>query len=94
MYIDKRHEDIILYKIYNPEEYQKYDNYDAIAVQTLLKFLKITTALCAKLYRYNPEQFEVVFVERYVEDNPNYVHRFTIHYNEIYARVLIRRTKR
>lgn len=26
----KRHEDLILYKQYNPEEYPKYDNYDAI----------------------------------------------------------------
>jgi hypothetical protein len=28
--ISKRHEDLILYKKYNPEEYLKYDNYDAI----------------------------------------------------------------
>ena len=30
--IPKRHEDLILYKTYNPEEYPKYDNYDAINV--------------------------------------------------------------
>ena len=28
----KRHEDLILYKEYSPEEYPKYDNYDAIEV--------------------------------------------------------------
>ena len=30
--IKKRHEDLILYKEYTPEEYPKYDNYDAIEV--------------------------------------------------------------
>ena len=28
----KRHEDLILYKKYSPDEYPKYDNYDAINV--------------------------------------------------------------
>lgn len=30
--IQKRHEDLILYKTYNPKEYPTYDNYDAIEV--------------------------------------------------------------
>jgi Adenine-specific methyltransferase EcoRI len=30
--IKKRHENLILYKKYTPEEYPKYDNYDAIEV--------------------------------------------------------------
>jgi hypothetical protein len=30
--IKKRHEDLIMYKKYNPEEYPKYGNYDAIEV--------------------------------------------------------------
>jgi Adenine-specific methyltransferase EcoRI len=28
----KRHEDLILYKAYNPDEYPTYGNYDAIEV--------------------------------------------------------------
>ena len=31
--IEKRHEELILYKKYTPEEYPKYDNYDAINVK-------------------------------------------------------------
>lgn len=27
--IEKRHEDLILFRKYNPEDYPKYDNYDA-----------------------------------------------------------------
>ena len=44
--------------------------------------------------KYNPEQFEIVGLDRYVEDNENYGHRFTIAGNEIYARILIRKKKR
>ena len=32
----KRHEDLILYKRYSPEEYPKYDNYDAINVDRIV----------------------------------------------------------
>lgn len=43
------------------------------------------------LDKYNPNQFEIVGIDRYVEDNPNYGHRFTINDKEIYARILIKR---
>ena len=33
--IDKRHEEMILYKSYTPEEYPKYENFDAIDVGTV-----------------------------------------------------------
>lgn len=43
------------------------------------------------LDKYNPEQFEIVGLDRYVEDNPHYGHRFTIKEKETYTRILIRR---
>ena len=43
------------------------------------------------LYKYCPEQFEIVGIDRYVENNPNYGKRFTINGKEIYARILIRK---
>ena len=42
------------------------------------------------LDKYNPEQFEIIGLDRYVEDNPRYGHRFTINGRETYARVLIK----
>lgn len=42
------------------------------------------------LDKYNPEQFEIVGLDRYVEDNPHYGHRFKINDRETYARVLIK----
>ena len=45
------------------------------------------------LNKYNPEQFEIIGLDRYVPDNPRYGHRFTINGRETYARVLIKRRK-
>jgi hypothetical protein len=62
--INKRHEDLILYKNYSPEEYPKYDNYDAINVDKTKEIpvdydgnigVPITF-----LDKYNPEQFEII----------------------------------
>ena len=43
------------------------------------------------LDKYNPEQFEIVGLDRYVPDNPRYGHRFTINGRETYARILVKR---
>ena len=60
----KRHEDLILYKRYSPEEYVTYDNYDAINVDRTAEIpmdwdgamgVPITF-----LDKHNPEQFEIL----------------------------------
>ena len=43
------------------------------------------------LDKYCPTQFESVGLDRYVEDNPNYGHRFNLNGKEMYARILIKR---
>ena len=60
----QRHEDLILYKHYKPDEYPKYDNYDAINVD------KTTFIPCdyfdemgvpiTFLDKYNPDQFDII----------------------------------
>jgi hypothetical protein len=96
--IAKRHEDLILYKQYTPEEYPKYDNYDAINVNKTLDipvdYDGVIGVPITFLDKYNPNQFEIVGLDRYVEDNPQYGHRFTIDGKETYARILIRRRHR
>lgn len=91
----KRHEELILYKTYTPEEYPTYDNYDAINVDKVaeipMDYDGVMGVPITFLDKYNPEQFEIVGIDRYVEDNPNYGHRFKINQKEIYARILIRR---
>ena len=92
--ISKRHEEMILYKNYTPEEYPKYDDYDAINVDKTKEIPKDYFGLMGVpvtfIDKYNPEQFEIVGLDRYVPDNPRYGRRFTINGKEIYARILIR----
>ena len=43
------------------------------------------------LDKYNHSQFEILGLDRYVDNNQNYGHRFNLNGKEIYARVLIKR---
>ncbi len=60
----QRHEDLILYKHYTPEEYPKYDNYDAINVNVTndipCDYEGVMGVPITFLDKYNPDQFEVV----------------------------------
>ena len=38
-----------------------------------------------------PTQFRIVGLDRYVENNPRYGHRFTLNGKETYARILIQK---
>ena len=61
---NKRHEELILYKKYNPEEYPKYDNYNAINVNKVADipcdYDGVMGVPITFLDKYNPEQFEIV----------------------------------
>ncbi len=78
----------------NKNSYRKYDNYDAIEIPFTngipSDFEGIMGVPISFLDKYCPEQFEIIGIDRYVEDNPNYGRRFTIDNKEIYARILIR----
>ena len=69
----KRHEDIILYKTYTPEEFPTYENYNAINVDKTKDIPKDYNGVMGVpitfLHYYNPEQFEIIDI------NP---HFFTI----------------
>lgn len=62
--VAKRHEKLILWKNYTPEEYQTYDNYSAINVDKVSEipcdYDGVMGVPITFLDRYNPEQFEVV----------------------------------
>lgn len=62
--IAKRHEDLILYKIYNPDEYPSYDNYNAIEVRKVaeipMDYYGVMGVPITFMDKYNPEQFEIV----------------------------------
>ncbi len=60
----KRHEFLDLYKHYTPEEYPRYDNYDAINVDKVADipcdYDGVMGVPITFLDKYNPEQFELI----------------------------------
>ena len=60
----ERHENLILYKKYNPEEYPKYENYDAINVNRTeeipIDYDGVMGVPITFMDKYNPEQFEII----------------------------------
>jgi hypothetical protein len=61
---EKRHEDLILYKRYSPEEYPTYDNYDAIEVARVedipMDYDGAMGVPISFLDKHNPAQFEIL----------------------------------
>lgn len=95
--IPKRHEDLDLVCKYTSKEYPKYDNYDAIEVGKVANipcdYDGVMGVPVTFLTKYSPEQFDILGLDRYMADNPNYGHRFTIKGKESYARILIKNKK-
>ena len=62
--IKKRHEDLILYKTYNAQDYPKYENLDAIDVEKVAEipydYYGLMGVPDTLLDQYNPEQFEIL----------------------------------
>jgi len=61
---NERYEDLILGKKYTPEEYPKYDNYDAINVDVTkdipMDYSGVMGVPITFLDKYNPQQFEII----------------------------------
>ena len=61
---DKRHEELILYRTYTPEDYPTYDNYDAIVVSKTneipMDWVGAMGVPITFLDKYNPDQFEII----------------------------------
>ena len=97
----ERHEDLILYKTYNIEDYPKYDNYDAINVDKTtdipVDYDGVIGVPITFLDKYNPDQFEIIdAIGRYSmtkgptpETQGKYL--TDINGKHKYARILIRR---
>ena len=66
--IEKRHENMPLFRYYNPEEYPKYDNYDAIDVAKTADipcdYYEAIGVPITFLTKFNPEQFELLGIDK------------------------------
>ncbi|MDO5150801.1 MAG: adenine-specific methyltransferase EcoRI family protein [Oscillospiraceae bacterium] len=62
--IQKRHENLILYRTYSENDYQKYDNYNAINVDKVseipIDYAGVMGVPITFMDKYNPEQFQIV----------------------------------
>ena len=91
----KRHEDLILYKKYSPDEYPKYDNYDAINVNKTdhipVDYAGEMGVPITFLDKHNPSQFEIIGMDRpLITQLTGKQSRFKIKGKEIFARIVIR----
>lgn len=90
--VKKHQEDIIPYKHYTPEEYPKYDNYDAINVNSFkeipMDYDGVMGVPITFLDKYNPEQFEIIKFRKGNDEKD-----LAINGKCPYFRILIRRKK-
>ena len=98
----KRHEELLLYKKYNTEEYPKYDNYDAIEVSKVtdipMDYDGVMGVPITFLGKYCPEQFEIVDLNPHFFSmiakglpKPKQLSLQNVNRKDPYARVLIKR---
>ncbi len=95
--IKKRHENIVLNKLYSKKDYPKYDNYDAINVNKVTEiprnykgFIGVPITF---LEKYNPNQFEIIGkMSTTKTDDYNFGYPF-LNGKKIYARIVIKTKK-
>ena len=92
----KRHQDLILYKKYTPEEYPKYDNYDAIEVSKTkdipCDYDGAMGVPITFLDKFNPKQFEILGMDDHRLQYPEWRGRGPdLNGKPIYRRIIIKR---
>ncbi len=101
--IEKRHEDMTLFRMYSPEVYPKYDNYDAIEVGKTADipcdYYGVMGVPVTFMQYYNPNQFEILGTSANGQVSESVkISGFKIYNNPFiagvpkYQRVFIRRT--
>lgn len=95
--IQKRHEEIILYKTYNPTDYPHYDNYDAINVDKTqdipVDYDGVIGVPMTFMYKYCPDQFDIVGILNHGCDNEFDLAKPILNGKELYTRIAIIRKK-
>ena len=100
----ERHEDLILYKKYNKEEYPKYDNYNAININKTkdipVDYKGVMGVPITFLDKYNPKQFEILGSDYDIKqgllpalvnvDWKGKIDRGYVNNNRLYSRIFIK----
>lgn len=96
--ISKRHEELIMYKKYTPEEYPSFDNYPAINVDKVneipMDYEGIIGVPITFMNKYNPEQFELLGITDRANSSGLRTKKYTAddlpNYNDLNARGVIK----
>ena len=87
--VTKRHEKLVLRKKYRPEEYPRYDNYDAINVDRIsdipVDYDGVMGVPISFMDRYNPDRFEIIKFRKGDDDKD-----LSVNGKTKYCRILIR----
>ena len=101
--IPKRNQELVLYRKYNPEDYPKYDNYDAIEVGKTADIPEdyegVMGVPITFMDKYNPEQFEIVGASESegkgfscgLWDSSSGIAQAMVKGNKVYKRIFIRK---
>ncbi len=88
----QRHEDLILYKKYSPDEFPTYDNYDAIEVSKTadipMDWAGAMGVPITFLNKHNPDQFEIIRFRKGVDGKD-----LRVNGKEPYFRIVIQRRR-
>lgn len=91
----ERHMDLLLYKKYNPLDYPRYDNYDAIDVSAVkdipVDYYGVMGVPTTFLSKWNPDQFEILGDSRYHDGSLESNDINFINGKAKFRRILIRR---
>ncbi|MBR5436267.1 MAG: adenine-specific methyltransferase EcoRI family protein [Muribaculaceae bacterium] len=102
---NKRHEELILFRTYNPEDYPYYDNYDAINVDKTADipcdYDGVMGVPITFMDKYNPDQFEIIWTtdrggDGFLDSLKKHHTRFdapVLNGKGLYTRILIRKKK-
>lgn len=92
--IKRRHELLTLTKSYNPKDYPKFDNFDAINVKSIREIPKDYDGIMAVpitiLNKFNNEQFEIVGEANHGSDNEYDLFKPMIKGKELFKKILIK----
>lgn len=92
--IERRHKILTLTKKYNPDEYPKYDLYDAIHVSKVADipydYDGIMGVPITIIDKYNADQFEIIGEANHGSDNEYDLFKPTINGKQTYKRILIK----
>jgi hypothetical protein len=96
--ISKRHEELILYKQYDPTEYPTYDSSDAIEVSKTndipIDYEGVMGVPITFMNKYNPKQFEILGLDDHQLSFPPWRGRGPdLNGKALYRRIMIRHRK-